>query len=415
MLEIEDIWQLIILVVLLVLSSFFSASETALMSLSKIRIRNMVDENVPRSEKIQKLVENPSNLLGAILVGNNIVNIGSSALATSIAINHFGNTGVGIATGIMTFIVLIFGEITPKSLAAQNSEKVSLKVVNILSFIVIILKPITIVLMKITNSIIKLLGGEISNKQPFVTEEEIKTMINVGHEEGVLEVEEKKMIHNVFEFGETRVADVMIPRTYMVAIEKNLSYEQIVEEFKKQRFSRIPVYEESMDNIVGVLYLKDLFLCEMEEGTFDISKVLKEPYFTFEFKLTTLLFREMREKGIQMAIVIDEYGGTAGVITIEDLVEEIVGDIHDETDEIIHEIEVIKEDEYVVLGITKIDIVNDMIGINIYSENFDSIGGFVVGLFGRLPEAGECIEHENIKFIVEKVHKNRIEKLRILT
>jgi putative hemolysin len=412
--EIEDIWHLTVLVALIILSAFFSASETALMSLSKIRIRNMVDENVSSSKKIQKLVENPSNFLSAILVGNNIVNIGASAIATSIAIKHFGDTGVGIAAGIITFIVLIFGEITPKSLAAQNSERVSLKVISLLSFIVIILKPITIVLIKITNIIIKLLGGRISSKQPFVTEEEIKTMINVGHEEGILEGEEKMMIHNVFEFGETRVTDIMTPRTYMVAIEKNASYEKVIDVFRKQRFSRIPVYEENMDNIIGIIYLKDLFLCEMEDGIFNISKFLKEPYFTHEFKLTTQLFREMRDKGIQMSIVIDEYGGTAGIITIEDLVEEIVGDITDESDEIVHEIEVIKEDEYIVLGIAKIDILNDLIGVNIYSEDFDSIGGFVLGLFGRFPEEGEMVEHNSIRFIVEKMHRNRIEKLRVL-
>jgi putative hemolysin len=414
-LEIDNSWQFIILAVLLILSAFFSASETALMSLSKIRIKTMVDGDVPRSKEILKLVENPSNLLGAILVGNNIVNIGASALATSIAIKLFGDKGVGIATGIMTFIVLIFGEITPKSLAAKNSERVSLKVVRLLSLFVMILKPITIVMVKITNGIIILLGGKTISRQQFVTEEEIKTMVNVGHEEGVLEGEEKKMIHNVFEFGETKVTDVMTPRTYMVAIEKKSSYEEVIDLFKKQRFSRIPVYEQSMDNIIGVLHLKDLFLCETEKGSFDITKYIKEPYFTLEFKLTTQLFREMRDKGKQMAIVVDEYGGTAGVITIEDLVEEIVGDIHDESDEIIHEIEVVKEDEYIVLGIAKIDSVNDLIGVNINSEDYDSIGGFVLGLFGRLPETGQLIEHDNITFVVEKMLRNRIEKLRILT
>jgi putative hemolysin len=411
----EDAWQWIILIVLLILSAFFSTSETALMSLSKIKIRSMVAKNVPKAKKVQKLVENPSNLLGAILVGNNIVNIGASALATSIAIKEFGDAGVGIATGIMTFIVLIFGEITPKSLAAQHSEKISLKVVNILSFFVFILKPITVVLMKITNAIIKLFGGKIASRQPFVTEEEIKTMVNVGQEEGVLEFEEREMIHNVFEFGDTKVTDVMTPRTYMVAIDKKSSFEEIVEVFKNERFSRIPVYEEDIDHIIGVLFLKDLFLSKMEEETFDIDKIIKEPYITIEYKLTTELFREMRDKGIQMAIVIDEYGGTAGVVTIEDLVEEIVGDIYDESDDIIQEIEMLDDNEYFVHGIVKIDDVNERIGISIYTEEYDSIGGFVFGLFGRLPEEGESIDHEHIKFVVEKVHKNRIEKLRILT
>ncbi|PKM84248.1 MAG: hemolysin [Firmicutes bacterium HGW-Firmicutes-11] len=410
----QDIWQLIVLVVLILMSAFFSSSETALMSLNKIRLRGMVAKNVPRAKKVQKLVENPSRLLGAILVGNNVVNIGASALATSIAIKQFGNNGVGIATGVMTFIVLVFGEITPKTLAAQHSEKISLKVANLLSLIVFILKPITVVLMKITNMILRLFGGKIGSRQPFVTEEEIKAMINVGHEEGVLEVEEREMIHNVFEFGETKVTDVMTPRTYMVAIDKDSSFEQVVEVFKNQRFSRIPVYEDDIDHIIGVLFLKDLFLSKMEEEPFNIENIIKEPYLTIEYKLTTELFREMRAKGIQMAIVIDEYGGTAGVVTIEDLVEEIVGDIYDESDEILHEIELINEGEYAVLGIVKIDDVNDRIGISIYSEEYDSIGGFVFGLFGRLPEEGESIAHEDITFVVEKVHKNRIEKLKII-
>lgn len=412
---IGDMWQLIVLIICMILSAFFSASETALMSLSKIRIRNMVDENVPGAKKIQKLVKNPSKLLGTVLVGNNIVNIGASALATSLSIKYFGSKGVGIATAIMTFLVLIFAEITPKSLAAQNSEKVSLRVSGVITFIVTVFKPMTSVLMVITNTIIKIFGGRIDNHQPFVTEEELKTMINVGHEEGVLEGEEKEMIHNVFEFGESRVADVMTPRTYMVAVEVHSSYDKIIDVFKQQRFSRIPIYEETLDNIVGVLYLKDIFLFDAVKESFDIINYMQEPFFTFEFKLITQLFREMRDKRMQMAIVLDEYGGTAGIITIEDLVEEIVGDIHDESDDIYNEIEVIKEDEFIVLGVTKIDLINEMIGINIESENVGSIGGFVLGLFGRLPQVGEQVEYNHITFYVESIHKYRIEKLRIMT
>lgn len=409
-----DVWQVIALVVCLVLSAFFSASETALMSLSKIRIRNMVDENIAGAYTIQKLVENPSKLLGAILVGNNIVNIGASALATLLAIKYFGDTGVGIATGIMTILVLIFGEITPKSLASQNSEKISLKVVRLLSSIVTILSPVTTVLVYITNAIIKLFGGRVNDHQSFITEEELKTMINVGHEEGVLEGEEKKMIHNVFEFGDSRVADVMTPRIDIVAVELHSSYDEIISVFKEERFSRLPVYEDRIDNIVGVLYLKDLIFFDAGKGVFDITRYMRDPYFTFELKLVTQLFNEMRDKRIPMSIVIDEYGGTAGIITMEDLVEEIVGDIQDEYDEQHNEIEIIKEDEYIVCGVAKIDLVNEMIGVNIESEHFDSIGGFVTGLFGRFPKKGEQIEYNNIKFIVESVDKNRIEKLRML-
>jgi len=413
--EVDDTWQLIVLVALLALSSFFSASETALMSLSKIRIRNMVDENIPGSKKIQKLIENPHTMLSAILVGNNVVNIGASSLATSLAIKNFGSTGVGLATGIMTLLVLVFAEITPKSLAAQNSEKMALKVAPFISVVVVILKPFNVILSYLTNSIIKVLGGEADARAPFITEAELKTMINVSHEEGMLESEEKVMIHNVFEFRESRVTEVMTPRTYMVAVNLDSPYEKIVEVFKTQQFSRIPVYDDGIDNVVGILYLKDLIFFDASKETFEISKYMREPYFTFEFKLITELFSEMRDKSIQVAIVIDEYGGTAGMITLEDLVEEIVGDIRDESDELFNEIEVVTEDEYLVRGSAEIDLINEMLGVKIESEDFDTIGGFVTGLFGRLPEAGEQIEFNNIKFIVEHVQKYRIEKLRIFT
>lgn len=413
--EVGDTWQLIVLVALLALSSFFSASETALMSLSKIRIRNMVEENIPGSKKVQKLVENPSTMLSGILVGNNIVNIGASALATSLAIKNFGSTGVGLATGIMTILVLIFGEITPKSLAAQNSEKMALKVAPFITIIVAVLKPFNVVLIYLTNAIIKVLGGDVDARTPFITEAELKTMINVSHEEGMLESEEKEMIHNVFEFRESRVTEVMTPRTYMVAVSLDSSYDKIVEVFKTQQFSRVPVYDDGIDNVVGILYLKDLIFFDASKETFEINKYMREPYFTFEFKLITELFSEMRDKSIQVAIVIDEYGGTAGMITLEDLVEEIVGDIRDESDELFNEIEVVNEDEYLVRGSAEIDLINEMLGVKIESEDFDTIGGFVTGLFGRLPEAGEQIEFNNMKFIVEHVQKYRIEKLRILT
>lgn len=413
--EVGDTWQLIVLVALLALSSFFSASETALMSLSKIRIRNMVEENVPGSTKVQKLVENPNTMLSGILVGNNIVNIGASALATSLAIKNFGSTGVGLATGIMTILVLIFGEITPKSLAAQNSEKMALKVAPFITIIVAVLKPFNVVLIYLTNVIIKVLGGDVDARTPFITEAELKTMINVSHEEGMLESEEKEMIHNVFEFRESRVTEVMTPRTYMVAVSLDSSYDKIVEVFKTQQFSRVPVYDDGIDNVVGILYLKDLIFFDASKETFEITKYMREPYFTFEFKLITELFSEMRDKSIQVAIVIDEYGGTAGMITLEDLVEEIVGDIRDESDELFNEIEVVEEDEYLVHGSAEIDLINEMLGVKIESEDFDTIGGFVTGLFGRLPETGEQIEFNNMKFVVEHVQKYRIEKLRIFT
>lgn len=408
-------WELITLFILIFLSAFFSAAETALMSLSKIRIRRMLEEEVKYADIINKLVENPNKLLGAILIGNNVVNIGASALATSIAIKLYGSRGVGIATGIMTLLILVFGEVTPKSLAAQNSEKTSLKVAKPIYYITIVLKPLISILTFITSGIIKLLGGKKPGKQPFITEEELKTLVNVSHEEGVLEGEEKQMIYNVFEFGDSQAKDVMTPRTDMVAVDIDSSYDELVNLFKEEHFSRIPVYEEDIDDIIGILHIKDLIFFVDNKESFTIKDILRPAYFTYEYKSTAQLFDDMRLNRIPIAIILDEYGGTAGIVTTEDLVEEIVGEITDEYDEENEDIEVIKEDEYLVDGSTKIDLLNEMIGTKIESEDFDSVGGFVIGVLGRFPEVGETIEYENIKFIIEKIEKNRIEKMRVLT
>ena len=410
-----DALQIIALVILLGCSAFFSASETGLMTLSKIRLRHMVDSEVKGADRVNKLLKNPSKLLGGILVGNNIANIGASALATSLAITYWGESGVGIATVVMTILVLIFGEITPKSLAAQNSEKISLKVARPLSLITFILNPIIVVLIYITNSFIKLLGGEIGKQKPFMTEEELKTMVSVSHEEGILEGEEKQMIYNVFEFGDSQAKDVMTPRTDMIVANVNSTYEELIKIFREEQFSRLPIYEETVDNIIGVLYIKDLIFFEDGKDKFSIEKHMRVPYFTYEYKSTVDLFADMRLNRVPIAILLDEYGGTSGIVTIEDLVEEIVGDIDDEYDDDTDKIEVIKEDEYIVDGDTKISMVNEMIGLNIESDDFDSIGGFVTGIHGRLPKTGETINYNDTKFIIQDTSKNRIIKLKIIT
>lgn len=410
----STIIQSIVLLFLIVFSALFSSSETALTSLSKIRIRQMVEEGVKGANIIHKLIQTPSKMLSAILVGNNVVNIAASALATSIAIRHFGEKGVGIATAIMTILLLIFAEITPKSIASRNPEKVSLKVSKTIYFLTVLLNPISVIFTYITNIIIKLFGGKGDNAKPFITEEELKTMLDVSHEEGVLQMEERKMINNVFEFGDSQVKDVMVPRTAMVTIDINATYKEIMEVFKIEQFSRIPVYKDTIDDIVGVLHIKNLVFIESEKS-FDINKIIREPYFTYEYKRTTELFDEMRKDRVAITIVLDEYGGTAGLVSMEDLVEEIVGEIEDEYDEQDIGIKVIKEDEYIIDGSIRIDVVNEMIGTRIESEDFDSIGGFMVGEMGRFPDKGEILEYENIKFIVEEIDKNRIKKLKVLT
>lgn len=391
-------------------------SETALMAISKIRTRHLVEEGVRGAKILQKLVEDPNKLLGAVLIGNNIVNIASSAIATTIATGLFGaGSGVAIATGIMTVLVLIFGEITPKSLAKQNSEKISLKVAKPISMVVVILRPLIAVFTGVSSVFIKLFGGDPKASEPFITQEELKTMVGVSEEEGVLEDVEKEMIFNVFDFVDAQVKDVMIQRVDVVAINKDSSYKEILEIIRKEQFSRIPIYDDTIDNIVGVLNVKDLIVQEKNNLQFNVLDYAREPFYTFEFKKIKEVLNEMKKTRNHMAIVLDEYGGTVGIITIEDLIEEIVGDIEDEYDEHNEIIKVIKEDEYIVDGSAKLDDISDLIGVNMESEELDSVGGLIIEELGRIPEEHEEVIIDHIKFVVEEVEKNRIKKVRIYT
>ncbi len=391
-------------------------SETALMSISKIRTRHLVEEGVKGAKGLQKLVNDPNKLLGAVLIGNNIVNIASSAIATTIATGLLGaGSGVAIATGVMTVLVLIFGEITPKSLAKQNSEKISLKVAKPISIVVVVLKPLIAVFTGVSSVFIKLFGGDPKASEPFITQEELKTMVGVSEEEGVLEDVEKEMIFNVFDFVDAQVKDVMIQRVDIVAINKDSSYKEILEIIRKEQFSRIPIYDDTIDNIVGVLNVKDLIVQEKNNLQFNVLDYAREPFYTFEFKKIKEVLNEMKKTRNHMAIVLDEYGGTVGIITIEDLIEEIVGDIEDEYDEHNEMIKVVKEDEYIVDGSAKLDDISDLIGVNMESEELDSVGGLIIEELGRIPEEHEEVVIDNIKFVVEEVEKNRIKKVRIYT
>ena len=410
----ENILQIGLLIVLLLGSGFFSASETSLMSLSKIRIRYMEEEGVKGAKLVSSLIEKSSDLLSSILVGNNIVNIAATSVSTSLFISIFGDGGVAIATAVMTVLVLVFGEITPKTIAANSPEKVAVVVSKPISIIMKITKPIVWIFNLLTGIIFKIMGIDNDGVKPFITEEELKAMVNVSHEEGVLEMEEREIINNVFQFGDMQAKEAMIQRLDMVAIDIEDSYDEIIELFKSEKLSRLPVYQESIDDIVGILNIKDIiFLSDEEIENFDIKDYVREAFFTYEFKKITQLLEEMKKEKTQMAIVVDEYGGTAGLLTIEDLVEVIVGDIDDEYDEEEEEIVKINDNEYLVEGSTKISDVNEQLGINLESEEFDSIGGFIIGYLKRIPEENEIIEVEDVKFKVESIDKNRINKIRI--
>lgn len=409
--------EIVLLIVLLGLSGFFSMSETALMAITKIRMRTMLDEGVKGAKLLDKLLQNPSKLLSAILIGNNVVNIGASAISTTLTVKLMGGSDVGalVATGVMTVLVLIFGEITPKTIAKMNTEKVALRVSRSINIISIILKPLVFIFTAISSVVIKLFGGDASASDHYITEEELKTIVDVSEEEGVLENTEKEMIFNVFKFGDIQVEDIMIQRVNITALNKDITKEELLDTIKKEQFSRIPVYDETIDNVVGVLNVKDLILLEDESKEFNVMDYTREPFYTFEFKKVSELFTEMKKTRNHMAVVLDEYGGTVGIVTMEDLVEEIVGDIEDEYDEAKDKnIRKIKENEYIVEGSTRIDELSDLLGFEIESEELDSVGGLIIDSIGRMPKEKEQIEIENVKFIVEKVKKNSIKKVKIL-
>ena len=407
-------WQIVSLIILIGLSGFFSMSETALMSLNKIKLRHMVEEGVAGAKSVEKLIEDPNKLLGAILIGNNVVNIGASSLATVLATNIFGNSGVGIATGVITILVLIFGEITPKSIAKQKSETVALMVVKPIQFIVFIFKPFVYVFTIISSLFIRLLGGDPNKAESFITEEELKTMVDVSEEEGVLENVEKEMIFNIFDFVDLQVKDVMVQRVDIVAVDEEATYDEVMDIIKSEQFSRIPVYSETIDNVIGVINVKDFAMVENIREDFNVTKYVREPFYTFEFKKIVELFKEMKKARNHIAVVLDEYGGTVGLVTIEDLVEEIVGEIEDEYDEEDNSIEVIKENEYVVDGSARLHDISELLGVDIDSEEFDSVGGLMICALGRMPEEKEEVVSNDITFIAEEIDKNRIKKVRLI-
>ncbi|OAT88995.1 HlyC/CorC family transporter [Candidatus Arthromitus sp. SFB-turkey] len=409
-------WLVVFLVFLILLSGFFSAAETALMSLNKIKIKQLVEDGVKGSKEIQEITDNPSETLSTILVCNNIVNILASSVSTVIFINLLDRFGTAVATSVstlvLTIVILIFGEITPKTIAVIKAEKLAFALYKPLKLVLVLLKPIVFIFSKISKFIMLILGIKEQGLHTNITEEELKSIVSFSQEEGVLEVEDKKLIYNVFEFGDLKVKDVMIPRVDMITLSKNSTYDEIVSVFKTERFSRVPVYKDNIDNIIGVINIKDLFFIDKEDD-FVIDKYIRDVHSTHEYKKIRDLFNEMKKKRNHMAIVRDEYGGTIGLVTIEDLIEEIVGDIEDEYDEVVDkEIQVVNEKEYLIVGTLKIDTLNDMLGINIESE-FETIGGYIIEKIGRLPQNGEIVEVDNVKFKIENIGKNRIKGLRV--
>lgn len=411
----SDALQLVVLAVLLLFSAFFSSAETALTTVSKITMRSMADDGNKRAAMVLDVVENKKQkMISAILIGNNIVNLYASSLTTTFATRVFGSRLVGIATGILTLMILIFGEITPKNLATYKATKLSLLYIPVIRLLITIMTPAIFLLNLVCHGMIRLLGVDPNAKSDAMTEDDLRTIVDVSHEDGVIESEEKEMIYNVFDLGDAKAKDVMVPRINVTFADVNCTYAELIEIFKEEMHTRLPIYEGTTDNVIGTINMKDILLFEDKEH-FSIRDILREAYFTYEYKNISELLVEMRSASLNIAIVLDEYGETAGLITLEDILEEIVGEIHDEYDENEEEfIQKINEHEYIVEGFLSLDDVNDRLNLELESEDFDSLGGFIIENLERVPEIGdEFTTEEGIRIVVEKMDKNRVEEVHV--
>jgi len=414
------ILEVITLLGFIVLSAFFSSAETALFSLSKLQLKKIQkeEENNWRISSIIRLLDDPQRTLISILVGNMFVNISASSLATYLAIKLLGNIGIGIASGVMIFTILIFGEIVPKSLAVANAEKISRRVARPIEIISVGIFPLIKIFKALIIVMYYFFGRESTKEKKEITEEDLITLIEAGKDEGVIEEKENEMIRNIFEFSDTMVKEVMIPRVDMACIPSDTKLGSILRLIKKIGHSRIPVYEETIDNIIGILYAKDLLGTYEQWYTskekFDLNEIIREPYFVPENKKIDELLDIFQKDRIQIAIAIDEYGGTAGLITMEDVVEEVVGEIIDEYDKEIKLFEMIGDNTVITDAIISIEKINEILNIEIPENGFETLGGFIYDLLGRVPEKGEKIKYKNCQIIIEKIVKNRIRRVKII-
>lgn len=410
----SDTYQIIILLVLLALSAFFSSNETALMSVNRIRLRSLADEGNKRAAMALDILENQTpKLLSAILIGNNIVNISASSLATTLAYS-FGGYMVSIVTLILTILILIFGEITPKNYATINSEKITLRYIPVFKFLMTIMTPVIFIINLFSRGVMRLMRVDPDEANKAMTEEELRTIVDVSHEDGVIESDEKEMIYNVFDLGDATAKDIMVPRVHVTFADVASTYDELIDIFREDKFTRLPVYKDSQNNIVGIINMKDLLLYD-KDTEFVIDNFLRKPHFTYERKSISDLLVEMKDSTFNIAIVLDEYGDMAGLITLEDILEEIVGEIHDEYDEKEDDlVQKISDREYIIEGSMHLDDVNDHLHTELDSEDYDSLGGFIIEHLDRLPVAGdEVITEEGIRLIVEKLDKNRIEQVHV--
>ena len=410
----SGVTQLVVIFILILLAAFFSSAESAFSSVNKLRIKTLADEGNNKALKVYDLLEQPSRLLSSVLIANIILVVAAATLTTVFAIEYLGSSYIVLSLIVLTILVLIIGEITPKFIANAFPENIAMAYVNIIFLFTKIMAPFSYVFNGTARGLLKLFKVDFEKETFTITEDELLTIVDASHEEGIIESEERRMITNVVDFGDSVTKDVMVPRADIIFGSDTMSYEELVDIFSIYKYTRIPIYSDSRDNVVGILNLKDLFFNVKDPSEFSIEEVMREPYFTYEYKRTFELFHEMKTNSIAIAIVLDEYGETAGLVTLEDLIEEIVGEIRDEYDEDEEDaIQVIGEDEYLIDGSTNVDEINEALCIDLEPLEYENIAGHMIYLFDHLPEEGETVVEQNILLTVDTIDKNRIEKIRL--
>lgn len=412
----DTLIRIIVLICLLVLSAFFSSAETALTAVSPIRIRNLLDQNPSdkRAAAVMRIIDDPSPMLGTILVANNAVNLSASAITASLAY-RFGGKHLALATGIITLLILVFGEITPKTIATIRTEKMALAYARPLIVLMTILTPIVFLINAISNGLLKLLGVSRDDAGK-LTQGDIQTIVDVGHEEGIIQSDEKDIITNVFELKDSAVKEVMVPRVHVSILDADISFEELLKVFREDKYTRYPVYEDTPDRIIGTINMKDLLLYhDGDTSSFSVRNILREAHFVFEHKKIRELLAEMMEASVSIAVVVDEYGDWTGIITLEDVLEEIVGEIHDEYDEpsddLIYQV---APNEYIAEGAISLDDFSDRLDTEIESEDYDSLGGYILEQLDRIPDVGDAVTTESgIRLVVDSVDNNRIELVHV--
>jgi CBS domain containing-hemolysin-like protein len=407
--------EIVIIVIALILAATAASAETSLTSISRVRLRQLVEQKVQRAIVIERLHRDPNAYLSTILIVNTVAIIVASSAATLLALHlYHEQVAEWLVSLVLSLVVLVVCEITPKTLALQRAERVALRLAPLVAGATLVMRPVVYILTAVTRLILRILGGKAEVRGPFVTEEELKMLVTVGEEEGVIEEEEREMIHGIFEMGDMSVREVMVPRTDLVAIEVNEPVEKAVDLVTKHGHTRIPVYEGDIDHIVGVLYAKDLLRAVVRGEKKSLREIGRKPYFTPESNKVQDVLRDLRKNRVHMAIVVDEYGGTAGAVTIEDILEEIVGPIQDEYDigeE--DEIQFISPNEVVLDGRVSVDDVNELLKLDIAGDNYDTIGGYVLNQLGATPKVGATLKLGNAELRVEAVQGTRIKKVRI--